>query len=552
LLLWNWEAVMARKKSLWSELQRERERRQRAAQAQERMNEQTVKQLMRDHDRAERQAARAGAAKRKRQDQLAHEAGASAAKAMKAQLDAWVAELQTLLTSVLGTPPQASFAMLKQTVAVAPFEPGDLGKPLPVPVWEDFAPPPPGVLSGLMGAKARHARAQEAARDAFEQARADHLLAEDARTRQLQEARAAHDLQVKALEAEAGAHNAAVDEVERNFRAAVPDAVEEFFGQVLALSEYPSDFPHEYQIAYRQEPRELVIEYRLPPVEVIPTARDFRYVKTRRQIDELARPVKETKELYASVIHQVALRTMWECFAVTVAEEVVDTVVFNGIVPATNRATGQAEELHLISAPASRTDFSTLVLDQLDPAACLKHLKAILSPHPFDLEPVEPVIEFQKAKYRFADPVDALAGIDSRPDLLKMDWYKFENLIRQLFEAMGLDVQVTQSSRDEGIDAVAYNKTDIVHRSEILIQAKRYSNCVPTNDVRALAGSVEEKRATAGVLVTTAWVSPETKAFAARNNRLSIIEGGELKHLLAEHLNLDVRIDLARRPRRAT
>ena len=287
-------------------------------------------------------------------------------------------------------------------------------------------------------------------------------------------------------------------------------------------------------------------------MEVIPTARDFRYVKTRSEIDELAQPVKEIKELYASVIHQVALRTMWECFAVTAAEDVVDTVVFNGIVAATNRATGQAEELHLISAPASRTDFSQLVLDQLEPEACLKHLKAILSPHPYDLEPVEPVIEFQKAKYRFADPVDALVGIDSRPDLLKMDWYKFENLIRQLFEAMGLEVQVTRSSRDEGIDAVAYNKTDIVHRSEILIQAKRYSNCVPTNDVRALAGSVEEKRATAGVLVTTAWVSPETKAFAARNNRLSIIEGGELKHLLAEHLNLDVRIDLARRARRAT
>jgi hypothetical protein len=38
---------MARKKSLWSELQRERERRQRVAQAQERMNEQTIRQLQR-------------------------------------------------------------------------------------------------------------------------------------------------------------------------------------------------------------------------------------------------------------------------------------------------------------------------------------------------------------------------------------------------------------------------------------------------------------------------------------------------------------------------
>ncbi|HEY2129612.1 MAG TPA: restriction endonuclease [Streptosporangiaceae bacterium] len=543
---------MARKKSLWSELQRERERRERAARAQERENEQTVRQIMRDHERAERQAAREDAAERKRQEQLAHEAGAAAAKAMKTRLDARVSELRALLTSALAAPPELSFDLLKRTAAIPAFELGDLGRPVPAPVWEDFTPPPPGVLSGLIGGKARQARAQEAARDAFEHALADHALAEDSRVRRLFQAREAHDLQVKSIEAEVREHNAAVDAFEARFQAGSPEAVEEFFDQLLALSEYPSGFPHEYQVAYRHEPRELVIEYRLPPVEVVPTARDFRYVKTRKEIDELPRPAREVKDLYASVIHQVALRTMWECFSIGVAEDIVDSVVFNGIVPATNRATGQAEELHLISAPASRTDFSGLVLDQLDPAACLKHLKAIVSPHPYDLEPVEPVIEFQQAKYRFANPVDALAGLDSRPDLLKMDWYKFENLIRQLFEAMGLDVQVTQSSRDEGIDAVAYNKTDIVHRSEILIQAKRYSKCVPTNDLRALAGSVEEKRAHHGMLVTTAWVSPESKAFAARNNRLTIIEGGELKHLLAEHLNLNVRIDLARRPRRSS
>jgi len=484
---------MARKKSVWSELQGDRERRARIALAQQRTQRQMLRQAVEDHDRAERRAARAEVAERKRQEQLAHEAGASAAKAMKAELDSRLADLRTLLTSVLKTPPQLSFAMLKWPVTVPPFDPGDLGKPLPVPEWEDFAPPPPGVLSGLVSRKARHARAQEAARNAFEQALGEHACDEDARVRQLRAACRRYDQQVHAVEAEVREHNEAVDELESNFRAAAPDAVEECFSQVLGLSDYPSGFPHEYQIAYRQEPRELVVEYRLPGVEVIPTERDFRYVKARGEIDELARPVREIKELYASVINQVALRTMWECFATRAGVDVVDTVVFNGIVPATNRATGQAEELHLISAPASRTTFSDLVLDQLDPAACLKYLKAIVSPHPYDLEPVEPVIEFQKAKYRFADPVDALAGIDSRPDLLKMDWYKFENLIRQLFEAMGLEVHVTQSSRDEGIDAVAYNKTDIVHQAEILIQAKRYSNCVPTNDARALAGSVEEK-----------------------------------------------------------
>ena len=540
---------MARKTSLWSELQRELERRQRATQARERAEQQMIRQLTRDQEQAERRAAQADAAERKRQEQLAHDAGAAAARQMKAQLDARVTKLWMLLISALPAPPRLPFAALKRVVQAAPFSPGDLGEPAPGSALGGFrAAAALECWARCWAARAGMSGPSPKRRGPTRQALAGHQQDEDKRVSQLGKARAAHDQMIRTLQAEVRDHNAAVDELERSFLAGVPDAVEEYFTQVLALSQYPPGFPHQYRVAYRPEPRELVIEYRLPPGEVIPAERDFRYVKTRREIDTLPRPEKQIKELYASVVDQIALRTMWECLAVPEGHDIVDAVVFNGIVPATNRATGQAEELHLISAPASRDTFAGLVLDQLDPASCLRHLKAIVSPHPYDLEPVEPVIEFEQAKYRFAEPVDALAGIDSRPDLLKMDWYKFENLIRQLFEAMGLEVHVTQSSRDEGIDAVAYNKTDIVHQAEILIQAKRYSRCVPANDVRALAGSVEEKRATAGVLVTTAWVGAETKAFAARNNRLRIIEGGELKHLLAEHLDLDVRIDLGRPP----
>lgn len=102
--------------------------------------------------------------------------------------------------------------------------------------------------------------------------------------------RDAHDQKVRALEAEVRDHNAAVDELERDFRAGVPDAVEEYFTELLALSQYPSGFPRNYQVAYRQEPCELVVEYQLPPVELIPTKRDFKYIKARREIDELSRP----------------------------------------------------------------------------------------------------------------------------------------------------------------------------------------------------------------------------------------------------------------------
>jgi hypothetical protein len=47
-------------------------------------------------------------------------------------------------------------------------------------------------------------------------------------------------LRIEAIEAEVREHNAAVDEFEGAFRAGVPDAVEQYFGQVLALSEYPA------------------------------------------------------------------------------------------------------------------------------------------------------------------------------------------------------------------------------------------------------------------------------------------------------------------------
>src|SRR5262249_41242667 len=109
-------------------------------------------------------------------------------------------------------------------------------------------------------------------------------------------------------------------------------------------SDYPAGFPCEYQLAYRQEPRELVIEYRLPPAEVIPRARDFRYVKTRGEIDELPRPVKEIKDLYASVVYQVALRTMWECFAAPEGQGGCRARGSQGYAPANKRAARPPEK----------------------------------------------------------------------------------------------------------------------------------------------------------------------------------------------------------------
>jgi restriction system protein len=49
-------------------------------------------------------------------------------------------------------------------------------------------------------------------------------------------------------------------------------------------------------------------------------------------------------------------------------------------------------------------------------------------------------------------------------------------------------------------------------------------------------------------LVTTSWVGAASRDFAARNGRIEIIEGRQLKSMLREHLGLDVLISLPESP----
>ena len=48
-----------------------------------------------------------------------------------------------------------------------------------------------------------------------------------------------------------------------------------------------------------------------------------------------------------------------------------------------------------------------------------------------------------------------------------------------------------------------------------------------------------DHNATTGVLVTTSWFGRASEQFAGRN-RITLINGAELKDLLKKHLNLDV------------
>ncbi|WP_228924550.1 restriction endonuclease [Streptomyces sp. DH7] len=183
---------------------------------------------------------------------------------------------------------------------------------------------------------------------------------------------------------------------------------------------------------------------------------------------------------------------------------------------------------------------------ELDPVASLRYLNAIVSQHPYDLEPVPPVVTFDLTRYRIAPERDVVAGLDSRPDLVAMDPIDFEHLIRRLFEKIGLKSWVTQASRDDGIDAVAVNEEPLIG-GLCIIQAKRTKNVVSAETVRSVAGIVNDKSTSKGIVVTTAWFGKASWDFAPRN-RVELIDGRHLKSLLLGHLGIDALIGLPKLP----
>lgn len=55
---------------------------------------------------------------------------------------------------------------------------------------------------------------------------------------------------------------------------------------VLTRSEYPENgFPQAFRLAYLPDSKELVVEYNLPEIAVVPRELEYRYVKTRDAID---------------------------------------------------------------------------------------------------------------------------------------------------------------------------------------------------------------------------------------------------------------------------
>jgi restriction system protein len=492
----------------------------------------------REAERARAAYLRARAADEKERKRLYAESRAAEVAAANDDLDAEVAALQGLLSTALEAKGQISFAALKKPTAVPPWQHAELERSEPAPVPQAFTPQPPTGLSKMFG-KAKYEQAFEEGRVRYEGAVREHWVREQRRTAALQKARADWQAAVDAANAETQKRHAEVDAFEAEYHRGVQDAVAAYCSMVLEASQYPKGFQQQFKLAYVPESRQVVVEYELPAVPVVPAVKSYKYIKTSDTITETARPQTQVKSLYASTVAQVAIRTVHELLEADSGGH-IDTVVFNGLVDTLDPGSGRRVRPCLVTLRTTRAVFGELDLAHVEPMACLKHLSAGVSKSPSELVPVRPVLEFSMVDPRFVAESDALSELDQRPNLMDLSPTEFESLIQNLFTKMGLESRQTRPSRDGGVDCVAWDPRPIFG-GKVVIQAKRYKNTVGVSAVRDLFGTLQNEGASKGILVTTSGYGQASFDFA-QNKPIELIDGANLLYLLNEHAGIEAKI----------
>ncbi|WIV19401.1 restriction endonuclease [Paenibacillus polygoni] len=326
--------------------------------------------------------------------------------------------------------------------------------------------------------------------------------------------------------------NLEIDAFEESYRNGEREAIIDYNAMVLERSEYPAGFPQIFRLAYISDSKELVIDYELPNKDIVPTTMEYRYVKTKDEISEKFRKIQEIKNMYSDVVAGVTLRTIHEVLEADQGN-VIDVVVFSAYVHSVDPATGKDSMPYLISIRVTKEKFEGLDLNRVEKSVCLRNLGAQVSPRPTELQAVKPILEFDMVDKRFVEHEDMLGSLQGLPNLMELNPYEFEMLVTDLFARMGLDAKLTRSSKDGGVDCVAFDTRPIVG-GKVVIQAKRYKNTVGVSAVRDLYGTMLNEGANKGILVTTKSYGPDAYEFA-KDKPIELIDGGGLLYLLEKN-----------------
>lgn len=324
-------------------------------------------------------------------------------------------------------------------------------------------------------------------------------------------------------------------------------ASENLDGGVAALTEtiwnalpLPGGFPRRVEVEFEPDTGVLLLVIDAPDFERLPLTTPLK--NGRKAVGDSRR--RQTQQL---VSHVLPLRVAHEIFA-TPELAAVKLVGVNVRLAYIDRRNGQSRHDVVASMMATREEFASISISNVDPKKCFRSLRGVETPSYDEMSAVRPLIEFDREDRRIVTGRKVVDGLDGSTNLASMDWEDFEHVVRELFAKMfvarsaGAEVHVTRASRDYGVDALVFDP-DPIMGGKYVIQAKRYVNTVEVAAVRDLFGTVQNEGASKGFLVTTSRFGPDAHQFA-KGKPLTLIDGPQLLGLLRQ-FGYEFRIDLA-------
>ncbi|MFC9777380.1 restriction endonuclease [Paenibacillus chitinolyticus] len=455
---------------------------------------------------------------------------------LNSELGERIEELFGILDRTLQVNDMISFSTLKMNEKFKDFNvPNSIAVPLAQPQLDDYIRKIklPNFFTKLVpGSEKKYQKTLSEARQQYDNDFVQYKAKENERLVALDKLRTEYEQEKSMFEIKVRDRNLEIDEFEKNYRNGESEAVIAYNAMVLERSEYPTGFPQIFRLAYTPDSKELVVDYELPDKDIVPTVMEYKYVKTKDEISEKPRKIQEIKNIYSDVVAGLTLRTIHELLEADQGK-VIDIVVLSAYVHSVDPATGKDVTPYLISIRVTKEKFEELDLNRVEKSVCLRNLGAQVSPRPAELQAVKPIVEFDMVDKRFVEHEDMLESLHGLPNLMELNPYEFEMLVTDLFARMGLDAKLTRSSKDGGVDCVAFDTRPIVG-GKVVIQAKRYKNTVGVSAVRDLYGTMLNEGANKGILVTTKSYGPDAYEFA-KDKPIELIDGGGLLYLLEQN-----------------
>lgn len=324
------------------------------------------------------------------------------------------------------------------------------------------------------------------------------------------------------------------------------NAVSDYFRIAFLMIKLPFSFSQTVLLDYNPETGTLLLYYRLPTEEDLLTIKEAKYIKKSSSFTLKSYSEKELDRIYKAVIYQIALcisNHLYTCDKTGLLQN----ILFHGWVDKLQKSTGKNAKAIVIAYQANRDIFANINLAKVDAYECFhRTLKGMGAPSIGEVVPIPPIARLDKEDPRFVEGYNVIEAVNDTTNLAIMEWQDFENLVRDIFEKkyskQGMEIKITQSSRDKGVDAILFDP-DPVMGGKIIIQAKRYANIVGVSAVRDLFGTMMNEGAMKGILVTTSDFGNDSYAFA-KDKPITLINGNELLYLMAKE-GYEARINLA-------